>query len=136
MIARRCLIRACSRQADLAQKSARAAPSVSALWNVSWCGRGLEGLQLMRKSLDSTNGVEHAVWLSETVHQKRIAARTSWKRVVRHSFGLKAPRGWGWLTNPRKAACNRVYNRTTVSCSMMLGSFAGLAGGLVFVVIM
>jgi hypothetical protein len=45
--------------------------------------------------------------------KKRIAARTSWKRVVRHSLGLKAPRGWGWLTNPRKAAYNRVYNRTS-----------------------
>lgn len=44
----------------------------------------------------------------------RIAARTSVKRYVRHSLGLKAPRGWGWLTNPKKAAYNRVYNRTTV----------------------
>lgn len=47
--------------------------------------------------------------------KKSFAARTSWKRVVRHQLGLKAPRGWGWLTNPRKAAYNRVYNRTTVS---------------------
>jgi hypothetical protein len=46
--------------------------------------------------------------------RKRIAARTSWKRVVRSSLGLKAPRGWGWLTNPRKAAYNRIYNRTTI----------------------
>jgi hypothetical protein len=45
---------------------------------------------------------------------KRIAARTSWKRVVRQNLGLKAPRGWGWLTNPRKAAYNRIYNRTTI----------------------
>ena len=45
--------------------------------------------------------------------KKRIAARTSWKRVVRHSLGLKAPRGWGWLTDPRRAAYNRIYNRTT-----------------------
>jgi hypothetical protein len=45
---------------------------------------------------------------------KRIAARTSWKRIVRNQMGLKAPRGWGWLTNPRKAAYNRVYNRTTI----------------------
>ncbi len=45
--------------------------------------------------------------------KKRIAARTSLKRYARHSLGLKAPRGWGWLTNPRKAAYNRVYNRTT-----------------------
>jgi hypothetical protein len=28
---------------------------------------------------------------------------------------LKAPRGWGWITNPRRAAYNRVYSRTTVS---------------------
>ena len=47
--------------------------------------------------------------------KKRIAARTSWKRVVRHSLGLKAPRGYGWLTNPKRAAYNRVYNRTTVA---------------------
>ncbi|MBI3734254.1 MAG: hypothetical protein HY259_12490 [Chloroflexi bacterium] len=45
--------------------------------------------------------------------RKRIAARTSWKRYVRHSLGLKAPRGWGWLTNPRRALYNRVYRRTT-----------------------
>ena len=45
---------------------------------------------------------------------KRIAARTSWKWVVRNNLGLKAPRGWGWLTNPRKAAYNRIYNRTTI----------------------
>lgn len=47
---------------------------------------------------------------------KRIAARTSVKRYVRNSLGLKAPRGWGWLTNPKKAAYNRVYNRTSVGC--------------------
>ena len=45
--------------------------------------------------------------------KKRIAARTSWKRYARHSLGMKAPRGTGWLTNPKKAAYNRVYNRTT-----------------------
>jgi len=47
--------------------------------------------------------------------KKSIAARTSVKRYIRHSLGLKAPRGWGWLTNPKKAAYNRVYNRTTFS---------------------
>ena len=45
--------------------------------------------------------------------RKRIAARTSLKRYVRHSLGLKAPRGWGWITNPRRALYNRVYYRTT-----------------------
>nr|PZN73505.1 MAG: hypothetical protein DIU55_03035 [Bacillota bacterium] len=48
--------------------------------------------------------------------RKRIAARTSVKRYLRHSLGLKAPRGWGWLTNPRRAAHNRMYYRTTVGC--------------------
>jgi len=47
--------------------------------------------------------------------KKSIAARTSVKRMIRHNAGLKAPRGWGWLTNPKRAAKNRVYNRTTIS---------------------
>lgn len=46
---------------------------------------------------------------------KMIAARTSPKRLIKNALGLKAPRGWGWLTNPKKAAYNRVYNRTSVS---------------------
>ncbi|RMF34057.1 MAG: hypothetical protein D6747_05670 [Chlorobiota bacterium] len=45
--------------------------------------------------------------------RKRIAARTSWKRYLRHSLGLKMPRGYGWLTNPRRALYNRIYSRTT-----------------------
>ena len=48
--------------------------------------------------------------------KKRIAARTSVKRAVRHSLGLKASRGYGWLTNPRKAAYNGVYKRTAKGC--------------------
>lgn len=52
--------------------------------------------------------------------KKRLSARTSLKRYVRNNLGLKAPRGWGWLTNPKKAAYNRVYNRTTRGCLVML----------------
>lgn len=52
--------------------------------------------------------------------KKRIAARTSVKRYIRHSLGFKAPRGWGWLTNPKKAAYNRIYNRTTVGSGCMI----------------
>ncbi len=48
--------------------------------------------------------------------RKRIAARTSVKRLIRHNLGLKTPRGYGWLTNPGRAAYNRVYNRTTKGC--------------------
>jgi len=52
--------------------------------------------------------------------KKRIAARTSIKRVIRHQLGLKAPRGWGWITNPKKAAYNRVYQRTSRGCMVSL----------------
>ena len=52
--------------------------------------------------------------------KKRIAARTSLKRYVRNNLGMKAPRGWGWLTNPKKAAYNRVYNRTTKGCMVLM----------------
>ena len=45
--------------------------------------------------------------------KRRLAARTSWKRYARHSLGIKASRGMGWLTNPRKAAYNRAYNTAT-----------------------
>jgi len=45
---------------------------------------------------------------------KRIAARTSVKRIVQNELGLKAPRGYGWITNPKKFVYNKVYNKTTV----------------------
>src|SRR6266513_1373365 len=72
--------------------------------------------------------------------RKRIAARTSWKRVVRHSLGLKAPHGYRWLTNPKKAAYNRVYSRTSRGClvslaililffSVLIGAQIARAGG-------
>ena len=51
---------------------------------------------------------------------KRIAARTSVKRIIRHNMGLKAQRGWGWITNPKRAAYNRVYNRTSRGCMVTL----------------
>lgn len=51
--------------------------------------------------------------------KKRFAARTSVKRIVRHKLGIKAPKGMGWVTNPKKAAYNRVYNRTSVGCAAL-----------------
>jgi hypothetical protein len=73
--------------------------------------------------------------------RKSLSARTSPSRLIRHSLGLKAPKGFGWLTNPKKAAYNRVYNRTTFSindlfkasgCSryLGLGIFILLTGSL------
>lgn len=53
--------------------------------------------------------------------KKSIAARTSTKRIINNALGLKAPRGYGWVTNPKKAAYNRVYTRTTFSFGEILG---------------
>lgn len=44
---------------------------------------------------------------------KRISARTSIKRQVAHRAGLKMPRGYGWVRNPKKYVYNKVYNKTT-----------------------
>jgi len=57
--------------------------------------------------------------------KKMISARTSPARYVRQSLGFKAPRGWGWLTNPKRAAYNRVYSRTTFSVWSLLKSLFG-----------
>ncbi|MFO0858364.1 MAG: hypothetical protein U0640_13530 [Phycisphaerales bacterium] len=67
--------------------------------------------------------------------RKRIAARTSLKRYARHSLGLKAPRGWGWLTNPKRAAYNRIYSRTTrpIGCVVPLAVVLTVAAGIVVV---
>ena len=41
--------------------------------------------------------------------KKRLSARTSLKRAIRHRAGLKAPRGWGWITNPNTGAAPAFY---------------------------
>lgn len=51
---------------------------------------------------------------------KRIAARTSVKRVIRHNLGFKAPTGMGWITDPKKALYNKVYNKTSRGCLVSL----------------
>lgn len=51
---------------------------------------------------------------------KRIAARLSIKRHIRHSLGLKAPRWMGWITNPKRALYNRMYSRTSRGCMIYL----------------
>mgnify|MGYP000859610468 FL=1 len=55
--------------------------------------------------------------------RKSIAARTSVARYVKHNLGLKAPRGYGWLTNPKKAMYNRIYYRTTIDPFKQLRKF-------------
>ena len=57
---------------------------------------------------------------------KRIAARTSPARFVRQNLGLKVPRGYGWLTNPKKYAYNKVYNKTSSGCMVVVMVLLGL----------
>ena len=66
--------------------------------------------------------------------KKRIAARTSIKRVVRHQLGFKAPKGWGWITNPKKTAYNRVYYGSTRGC-MTIFLFSGLIISLILLIV-
>jgi len=47
--------------------------------------------------------------------KRRLTARTSVKRAVRHSLGVKAPRGLGIFTNPKKAFYNALYSRSSFS---------------------
>jgi len=45
--------------------------------------------------------------------KRRISARTSIKRQAVHRLGLKMPRGYGWVRNPKKYVYNKVYQRTS-----------------------
>ena len=67
---------------------------------------------------------------------KRLSARTSLNRYVRNNLGLKAPRGWGWLTNPKKAAYNRIYNRTTRGCLVLIVAMMAALSGLGLLLVM
>jgi hypothetical protein len=66
--------------------------------------------------------------------RSRVAARTSASRLVRHSLGLKAPRGWGVVTDPKRAAYNRIYQRTTIPLAGRSGKAGGC--GLVLLVLL
>ena len=67
---------------------------------------------------------------------KRIAARTSVKRLVQSKLGLKAPRGYGWITNPNKFVYNKVYNKTSRGCLVTLFIFAVIPLVLILLVSM
>lgn len=45
--------------------------------------------------------------------KKKISAKTSLKRQLTHRAGLKMPKGYGAVRNPKKAVYNKVYNKTS-----------------------
>ena len=65
---------------------------------------------------------------------KRIAARTSVKRIIRHNLGFKAPRGMGWITDPKKALYNKVYNKTSRGCLVSVVFLLSMPIAFAFVV--
>jgi hypothetical protein len=64
---------------------------------------------------------------------KRIAARTSVRRIIRHNLGFKAPRGMGWITDPKKALYNRVYNKTSRGCLLNMLFLLSIPGALIYI---
>lgn len=65
--------------------------------------------------------------------KKSFAAKTSVKRYIRHNIGIKAPKGSGYITNPKKALYNNVYRKTTTSLyEDKIDSGGGI--GLIFLV--
>jgi hypothetical protein len=65
---------------------------------------------------------------------KRIAAHTSVKRMIRHNLGFKAPRGMGWITDPKKAMYNKVYNKTSKGCLVSVLFLLSMPLALVYLV--
>jgi len=52
--------------------------------------------------------------------KKRISATTSIKRQIVNRVGVKMPRGYGWIRNPKKYAYNKVYNKTSFDIFKLL----------------
>jgi hypothetical protein len=63
---------------------------------------------------------------------KRNAVRTSLKRAVRHNLGVKAPKGFGWLKDPKKAAYIKVYKKTSRGSLVQVIFIAGMAMTYIF----
>ena len=58
--------------------------------------------------------------------KKRLKARTTakWKRQTKKAIiQKKKKKGTGWLKNPKKAAYNKVYHKTTFGLSDILKLF-------------
>ena len=50
----------------------------------------------------------------------RVKARTSIKRQIVHRAGIKMPRGYGWVRDPKKYAYNKIYTRTSFDIFSLL----------------
>lgn len=60
-----------------------------------------------------TPGVRRSVSARSTGRRKRQA-----RKALPHGYGRK---GMGWIGNPRKATCKKVYRKTTSSLRNLFG---------------
>jgi hypothetical protein len=52
--------------------------------------------------------------------KKRISARISPARFVRHRLGIKVPKGLGFVADPKKFIYNKIYNKTSISAEKLI----------------
>jgi hypothetical protein len=53
--------------------------------------------------------------------------------MIRHNLGFKAPRGMGWITDPKKAMYNKVYNKTSKGCLVSVLFLLSMPLALVYI---
>lgn len=61
--------------------------------------------------------------------KKRVKARTTSKlkrKVKKSVIPFYGKKGTGWIKNPRKAAYNKVYNKTTFGCLFPIAAIVGI----------
>lgn len=68
--------------------------------------------------------------------KSRVKARTTGraKRAIKRTYSPGyGKKGTGWIKNPKRAAYNKVYTKTTTGCLIPLIAIGGLLGLLIFI---
>lgn len=71
-------------------------------------------------------------------YKKRLSAMTKgkakrrMKKAINPMYGKK---GMGWVTNPKKAAYNKVYRKTTTGCLVPFLILSSLLAGIMYVIL-
>ena len=61
-------------------------------------------------------------WFRVPSIKKRISARISPKRYIRHNMWVKMPKWLGLISDPKKAIYNKIYNKTSFSVDNLFKS--------------
>jgi hypothetical protein len=69
-----------------------------------------------RGEVDRKAGIGcYEMWTWDPAFGQIVFRQNFAEALARHNLELKVPKGGGWLTNPRQACYNRVYDRSTLS---------------------